>query len=70
MAVSTCPSPPGRGVGVRALVPSDTPASLKVTMPVGLPAPSPFTLTVAVNVTLWPKTDGSALTVRVVLVAA
>ena len=36
-------------------VPMVTPASWKVTMPVGVPEPEP-TLTVAVMVTFWPKT--------------
>ena len=41
--------------------------SLNVTVPVGVPAPE---LTVAVKVTLWPKTDGLAEEVRAVEVAA
>jgi hypothetical protein len=32
--------------------------SLKVTVPVGVPAPGATAATVAVNVTDWPKTDG------------
>ncbi len=39
--------------------------SLKVTVPVGVP---PELVTVAVNVTDWPKTDGFALDVRAVVV--
>ncbi len=44
--------------------------SLKVTLPLGLPAPGAPTLTVAVNVTACPNTDGLAEELRVVLVAA
>jgi hypothetical protein len=33
---------------------------LKVTVPDGVPAPGPFAVTVAVNVTDCPKTDGLA----------
>ena len=39
-------------------VPSVAVPSRKVTVPVGVPAPGVFTLTVAVNVTLWPNTEG------------
>ncbi len=35
--------------------------SLKVTVPLGVPAPGATAATVAVNVTRWPKTDGLAL---------
>ena len=31
---------------------------MKVTVPVGVPAPGALAVTVAVNVTDWPKTDG------------
>ncbi len=44
--------------------------SLKVTVPVGVPAPGGFTLTVAVNVTDWPKTDGLIEEATVVVVGA
>ncbi len=44
--------------------------SRKLTVPAGLPAPGATTATVAVNVTLWPKTDGLAEDVRLVLVLA
>jgi hypothetical protein len=44
--------------------------SRKFTVPVGLPAPGAVTVTVAVNVTLCPKTDGLAEEVRLVLVLA
>ena len=37
-------------------LPIETPLSRKVTVPVGVPEPGP--VTVAVNVTLWPNTDG------------
>jgi hypothetical protein len=40
------------------------------TVPVGVPAPGAVTVTVAVKVTLCPKTDGFAEDVRVVLVFA
>ena len=39
-------------------VPSVVAPSLKVTDPVGVPAPGLDTVTVAVNVTAWPKTVG------------
>ena len=32
--------------------------SLKVTVPVGVPLPGEAAVTVAVNVTIWPKLDG------------
>jgi hypothetical protein len=44
--------------------------SRKLTVPVGDPAPGAFTVTVAVNVTDWPKTDGLADEARVVVVFA
>ena len=44
--------------------------SRKLTLPAGLPAPGAVTDTVAVKVTLWPKTDGLADEVRLVLVLA
>jgi hypothetical protein len=40
--------------------------SLKVTVPVGVPAPGLAALTVAVNVTDWPNTDGFADETRTV----
>jgi hypothetical protein len=48
------------------VVPSVVAPSLKVTFPVGVPFDPE---TVAVNVTDWPKTDGFALEVNVVVVA-
>ena len=39
-------------------VPSVAVPSRKVTVPVGVPAPGAFALTVAVKVTLWPNTEG------------
>ena len=42
-----------RLVDPRVVVPS-----LKVTVPLGAPAPGATTLTDAVNVTVWPNTDG------------
>src|SRR5438105_3092393 len=44
--------------------------SLKLTVPVGVPAPGKLAVTVAVNVTLWPNTDGFADDVSAVLVLA
>src|SRR5438067_9185832 len=44
--------------------------SLKFTLPVGVPAPGAVAVTVAVNVTLWPNTDGLADDVSAVLVLA
>ena len=41
-------------------MPSVVVPSLNVTVPVGVPAPGALTVTVAVNVTDWPKTDGLA----------
>src|SRR5207244_4218516 len=40
------------------------------TVPVGVPAPGAVAVTVAVNVTLWPNTDGFADDVSAVLVLA
>src|SRR5712692_1068280 len=39
-------------------VPMLTPKSLKVTVPLGVPAPGATAVTVAVKVTDWPNTDG------------
>jgi hypothetical protein len=44
--------------------------SRKLTVPVGLPAPGAVIVTVAVKVTLCPKTDGFEEDVRLVLVLA
>ena len=44
--------------------------SLNVTVPVGVPAPGAVAVTVAVNVTDWPKTDGFAELPRAVEVLA
>jgi hypothetical protein len=55
---------------VRVPVPSVVAPSLKVTMPLGVPAPGEVTLTVAVNVTDCPKTDGVPEEATVVVVAA
>src|SRR5216684_2488487 len=46
------------------------PASLKFTVPVGVPAPGAVALMVAVNVTDWPNTDGFADELRLVVVDA
>jgi hypothetical protein len=45
-------------------------ASRKFTVPAGVPAPGATTATVAVNVTLCPKTDGFVPEVRLVVVLA
>ena len=42
--------------------------SLNVTVPVGVPVPGATTLTVAVKVTDWPKTDGFTLEASAVVV--
>ena len=47
-------------------MPSVVAPSLNVTVPVGVPAPGRSTVTVAVNVTDWPKTEGLAEEVSVV----
>ena len=44
--------------------------SRKLTVLVGVPAPGAVTVTVAVKVTLWPKTDGFVPEVSTVLVEA
>src|SRR5688572_7167090 len=43
---------------------------LKITVPVGVPASIDAAFTVAVRVTDWPKTDGLALDVKLVVVSA
>jgi len=57
--------PPDNVPVPRVVVPSKN-----VTVPLGLPAPGATTVTVAVNVTLCPKTDGLADEVTVVVLAA
>src|SRR5215831_9786716 len=52
---------------LRLLEPIEEPPSLNVTVPVGVPAPGATALTVAVNVTVWPNTDGLADEVTVVV---
>ncbi len=44
--------------------------SVKVTVPVAVPAPGLTAATVAVNVTAWPQTDGLAAEVTVVVLDA
>ena len=51
---------------LRVPVPSVVVPSLKVTMPVGVPVP-PLAVTVAVNVTDWPKAAGFCEDVSVTL---
>src|ERR1043166_8852937 len=57
-------------VPLRPLVASGVPASLKVTVPVGVPPPGAVTLTVAVKVTDCPDTDGLTEEPRAVVVLA
>ena len=52
----------------RVPVPRMLGPSLKVTVPVGVPAPGLFAVTVAVNVTGCPNTDGCTEAVRPVVV--
>ncbi len=49
-------------------VPRVVAPSLNVTVPVGVPTPGATTLTVAVNVTDWPKSDGLTLEIKAVVV--
>ena len=51
-------------------VPSVATPSLNVTVPVGVPVPGEFTVTVAVNVTDWPNTDGFVPEATLVVVSA
>ncbi len=51
-------------------VPSDAAPSLKITVPVGVPAPGATALTVAVKVTDWPKTVGFGDEASVVTLSA
>ena len=46
------------------------PSMVKVTVPLGVPAPGDVTAIVAVNVTDWPNTDGFTLEVTAVVVLA
>jgi len=46
------------------------PPLLKVTVPVGMPAPGALAVTTAVNVTGWLYTDGLAEELKTVVVAA
>ena len=51
-------------------VPIDTPLSMNVTVPVGVPAPGLKVLTVAVKVTLCPNTEAFVEEATVVVVCA
>ena len=51
-------------------VPSVAVPSRKVTVPVGVPAPGAFAVTVAVNVTLWPNTEGLVADETLVVVSS
>ena len=55
---------------LRATTPSEVAPSKNSTFPPGVPPPGETTFTVAVTVTLWPKTDGLADEVTAVVVAA
>src|SRR5439155_21134157 len=46
------------------------PSMVKVTVPLGVPEPGETALTVAVNVTVWPETDGLAEETTVVALLA
>ena len=50
------------------LVPSDVVPSMNVTLPVGVPVPGGFTVTVAMKVTVWPEQLGFGEEVIVVVV--
>ncbi len=50
--------------------PIELPLSKKVAVPVGVPAPPPLIVTVAVNVTVCPKTEGFGAEVTLVVVPA
>ena len=52
------------------LLPMGVVPSRKVTWPVGVPVPGKVTITVAVNVTGWPNTDGFTELVTAVVVLA
>lgn len=43
---------------LRLALPIELPSARKVTLPVGVPAPAPIAVTVAVKLTDWPKTLG------------
>ncbi len=49
-------------------VPRDVVPSSKVTVPVGMPEPGELAVTVAVNVTAWPKIEGFCEELSVVAV--
>ena len=51
-------------------LPKFTPLVLNCTVPVGVPAPGATAVTVAVNVTAWPNTEGLAEEVTAVVVSA
>ena len=55
---------------LRVLVASGVPPSLKTTVPVGVPVPGAVALTVTVNVTGCPDTEGLAEEVTAVVVLA
>ena len=53
----------------RVAGPEEPPSTVNATLPVGMPVPG-ASVTVAVNVTDWPATDGFELDVTAVAVAA
>jgi hypothetical protein len=55
---------------LKLAVPRVAAPSRKVTVPVGVPDPGATALTVAVNVTAWPNTDGSAEEISLVVLVA
>ena len=54
---------------LRGAEPAGLPSKLKLTRPVGVPAPPPLMATLAVSVTDWPNTDGLSDEVTLVAVA-
>ncbi len=54
---------PAATVAVQLTVPS-----LTVTLPVGVPAPGEFTVTEKLTVTAWPTTEGSGVSLVIVVV--
>ncbi len=66
--VEHCAVPPDKATALQPAIVAAP--SLNWTVPVGVPLPGAVTLTVAVNVTLCPKTDGLAFDMTAVVVAA
>jgi hypothetical protein len=55
---------------LKVLVANELVPSLKVTVPVGVPLPGGTAVTVAVNVTVWPDTEGLDDELSAVLLAS